>query len=127
MSCSKCIDAVKDPYHDRCRSHAYCARDYQYFAAPCSVCQDLWARARDVSAVHGAIQAFDALEEWVIGFRKNSRHRPKGTDYFFDPDERAAYNDLHALHANLRYASRMDEPRQNPSLPVVSKKKNKKK
>ena len=120
MSCSKCVDASKDLYHDRCRSHSYCSRDFLYFAAPCSVCQDLWARAQDLDAVDGAVRAFQALEEWVIGFRKNSRHRPPGTDYFFDPEERAAYNDLHALHANLPYVGLVDDPPPDPSVPRVS-------
>ena len=76
-----------------------------------------------MDAVNGAIVAFDALEDWIIGFRKNSRHREPGTDYFFDPSEREAYQDLHALHANLRYAAYMDHDRQDPPASVVSKKK----
>ena len=73
------------------------------------------------------MDAFDALEEWVIGFRKNSRHREAGSDYFFDFDERVAYNDLHALHANLRYAAKMDDPAPSAPPPSVSKKKRNKK
>ena len=119
MSCSKCRDS-KDPYHDKCRTHAYCAKDFRYHAAPCSVCQDLWERARDIDAPDGAIVAFRALEDWIGGFRRNSRNRTKGIDYFYEPLERSAYQDLHALHNNLQVSLDLDSSRPNASTPSVS-------
>ena len=119
MSCSKCSEK-SGPYHDQCRTHSYCSRDFQYFGAPCAVCQDLWARARDIDAVDGAMRAFEALKEWITGFRKNSRHRVKGTDYFFDHNEREAFQDLHALHTNLKIAAKLDDPQVDPPPSGVS-------
>ena len=123
MSCSKCAEACEKTYHDKCRSHAYCARDFRYYAAPCAICQDLWERARYIDSPEGAIVAYKALEEWIAGFRRNSRHRTKGIDYFYDPSERAAWQDLHAIHANLEIASRFDDPPPASSRPSVSRKK----
>ena len=120
MSCSQCVDALNSTYHDKCRSHAYCARDYRYHAAPCAVCQDLWERARDISAPEGAMVAYHALEDWIAGFRRNSRHRTRGMDYFFDPAERSAFQDLHAIHANLEIAASFDDPHYDAARPSVS-------
>ena len=121
MSCSQCADARGKTYHDRCRTHAYCSREFRYFAAPCVICQELWERAKDIDSPVLATVAFDALEDWIAGFRRNSRHREKGVDYFFDPAEREAFQDLHALHTNLKIASQMDDPPLRNPLPSVSK------
>ena len=100
---------MDDPYHDLCRSHSYCARGTQYYAAACAVCQELWERAKDVSFPDDAMAAFDALSEWIAGFRKNSRKRPPGQDYFYSPREKSDFQDLFALHANLRECRRIEE------------------
>ena len=96
--------------HDLCRAHSYCSLDGQYFSRPCSVCYDLWERASNIDAPEGAIRAYDTLEEWILGFRENSRYRAKGTDFFLDPDERGKFQDLSALIANVRYIPALDDP-----------------
>ena len=77
--------------------------------SPCGVCNDLWERARSLDAPEGAIRAFDLLEEWILSFRKNSRQRPRGADFFLDYEERCAYQDLAALIANVRYIPALDD------------------
>ena len=78
--------------HDRCRSHADCIRDGCYYAAFCGVCHGLWARARNYREdPTDAKAAFDLLYPWVLGFRKNSRGRAPGTDFFLDKEERREF------------------------------------
>ena len=108
MVCRHCHHATSDLSHEYCRSHAYCARDGQYHAALCSTCDELWERARDLDFPDDAITAFQMLKEWIEGFRRNARARPKGVDHFFDPQERCAYDDLFAVQPNLRLIARMD-------------------
>ena len=54
------------------------------------------------------MQAFHDLQEWVKGFRKNSRRRPKGESYFFDEAERLQYQDLLAFHHNMGDIQKLD-------------------
>ena len=108
MTCRECPKDVDDIYHDLCRGHSYCARGPQYFGAPCVVCEEVWERARDLDEPQEAMRAFDALKEWIIGFRKNSRHRPKGMDHFYSKEERDAYQKLNAIHTNLKEIAKTD-------------------
>ena len=54
------------------------------------------------------MEAFNILKNWIEGFQRNSKSRPKGVDHFYDQRERANYQDLFALHANMLYISKMD-------------------
>ena len=101
MASKECHHEIDDTSHDLCRSHAFCARGYLSYAAPCAVCEELWERSRDISDAEDSMLAFQALQEWVKGFRKNSRRRPKGESYFFDENEKSRYQDLLAIHHNL--------------------------
>ena len=118
MSCRQCPKDVDDLYHDLCRGHAYCARGYQYFARPCVICEEVWERARDFDEPEDAVRAFKALKYWIYGFRKNSRHRPKGQDHFYSQDERDAFQELNAMHANLQDISRMEPHVSKPKVSV---------
>ena len=118
MTCRQCPKDVDDLYHDLCRGHAFCARGYQYFAEPCVICEEVWERARDLDEPEDAVKAFKALKYWIIGFRENSRHRPKGQDHFYSQAERDAFQDLNAMHANLEDVSHVGEsaPKQKVSV-----------
>ena len=94
MWCRKCNTELDDQYHDLCRGHAYCARGPQYYAEACVVCEELWERAGNISDPEGAIAIFKVLKRWIAGFRKNSRRR--------------AYQELTAIHANLRAIAKSD-------------------
>ena len=84
------------------------------------ICEDLWERSADLDHPEEAMAAFDDLKWWIEGFRKNSRHRPKGLGYFHSADERARFQDLNAMQANLKDIAKEDNPSQDPSQPVVS-------
>ena len=84
----------------------------------CSTCDELWAVAQDIDSPEEAIPAFQQLKAWIEGFRRNARSRPKGIDHFYDPNEREAYDDLFAVHANLRIISQMDSSHQQRSHKV---------
>ena len=101
MTCRECPKDVDDLFHDLCRGHSYCARGFQYYGAPCVVCEELWDRAKNLDAPDDAVVAFKVLKRWIVGFRKNSRHRPKGVGYFYSQDEREAFQELNAIHHNL--------------------------
>ena len=64
-----------------------------------------------------AIQAFDALTTWVRGFRRNSRGRQEGQDYFFSARERANFEELHAMIANIRDIPELQAPPPRQSRP----------
>ena len=115
--CRECHHPTSDETHDLCRSHAYCARGYQYHGAICATCEDLWERAQDLSNPRDAVSAFKALSSWIKGFRKNSKFRPKGQDHFYDPEERVRFQDLFAKIAKLRSASPARRPQVRPSRP----------
>ena len=102
ISCRECRRPVEDLFHDLCRLHAYCAKGPQYFAAPCVICEDLWDRAKDLDSPHAAMEAFKALKVWIAGFRKNSRNRPEGLGHFHSEQERADFQELNSIHANLQ-------------------------
>ena len=102
MSCRVCHHKIDLGSHDLCHTHAYCAKGPQYFASPCPVCHDLWSRANNLRAPAGAFVAFYELEDWIYGFRKNSRNRPKGTSFFFDPEEKEAFYSLQERIEELR-------------------------
>ena len=120
MTCRHCSDRVGDLFHDMCRSHAECAKGIQYYARPCSVCQELWRRARDLDHPEDAIVAFKVLKEWIHGFRKNSRHRSSGSDYFFCDRERDLFRELSILNANLEDISASDRDSIPAAQPRVS-------
>ena len=109
MACRECNHITGDLTHELCRTHAYCARGWQYHGAICAVCDDLWARSKDVSNPEDAIDAFDGLKEWIRGFSKNSRHRQPGQDHFYDQEERDTYQEVHAIHANLKAIAKMEK------------------
>ena len=118
-NCRECNHPSSDTSHDLCRTHAYCARGSQYHGALCATCEDLWERAADLEDPEEAIPAFDALAEWIKGFRKNSRNRPKGQDHFYDPTERAAFQELYAKIAAIRMIPSLDEKeRRTPPRPT---------
>ena len=108
MACRECNHPTEDSFHDLCRGHAYCARGPQYFSAPCAVCEDLWDRARDLDRPQDAMAAFKALKYWIYGFRKNSRHRPKGLGHFYSEQERVDFQELNSIHANLQATADSD-------------------
>ena len=104
MPCRICKRGGKDTTHDLCRRHSYCSQTEgaQYYSAPCFVCLDLWERARGQEDPTDARQAYEDLYEWVIGFRRNSRNRKSGLDFFSDREERIAFENLHASMARAR-------------------------
>ena len=102
MTCRECTKDVDDLFHDLCRGHAYCARGPQYYGAPCVICEDLWERSRDLDNPYDAMLAFSALKRWIVGFRKNSRHRPHGMGYFYSQAEKEEFQELGAKHKNLQ-------------------------
>ena len=108
MVCRHCHHPTLDTSHEFCRTHAYCARGGQYHGALCSTCDELWERARDLDNPDDAVTAFLQLKSWIEGFRRNSKNRPPGSDHFYDPQERALYDDVFAIHANLRIISQME-------------------
>ena len=120
MSCRECHHPVDDILHDFCRTHAHCSRDGQYYRSFCEVCEELWERAANIDAPEDALVAFDALARWIKGFRKNSKHRPKGQSHFFDVQERTDFQDLHAIIANLREIRSQDQPQQQAVSQSVS-------
>ena len=52
------------------------------------------------------------------GFRRNARARSRGVDHFFDQQERNSYDDLFAVHANLRLIASQDSSHQRQSQQV---------
>ena len=112
MVCRHCHHPTTDLSHDFCRTHAYCNRDGQYHGALCTTCDELWERAQDIENPSDAVPAFQMLKSWIEGYRRNSKARPPGCDFFFDPQERSSYEDLFAVHANLRIIARMDSQQQ---------------
>ena len=119
MSCRVCRHQIGSVTHDLCRSHSDCSRGFQYFAAPCAFCRDLWDRASNNDDPIQAIAAFKLLETWVHGFRKNSRNRPPGTDFFADPQERVAYEDILIVQANIRRIPGLDlDPEPSGSVSI---------
>ena len=121
MVCRQCHHATSDISHDYCRTHAHCSKEGQYYASLCNTCTELWERARDLDYPDDAVAAFQLIKEWVEGFRRNARARPRGVDHFFSPEERSAYDDLFAVHANLRLISGMDSSQQQRSQQVRTK------
>ena len=116
MSCRECSKDVDDLFHDLCRGHSYCAKGPQYYGAPCVICEDLWERSRDLDKPYDAMLAFSALKRWIVGFRKNSRHRPAGLGHFFSMEEKEEYQELSAKHANLQDISSEDSPAVKPKV-----------
>ena len=122
MPCRVCKRAGKDTTHDLCRRHAFCSQadGAQYYSAPCFVCLDLWERARNREDPADAKEAYEDLYEWIIGFRRNSRNRKSGLDFFYDPDERFAFQSLHAAMAGTRRPAPRSQPTPaRPSAPPV--------
>ena len=110
MGCRVCNRESDDQTHEYCRAHAHC-NEYgaaRYLAEPCHTCQELFERAADLSDPDEAAYAFVALQEWITGFRKNSRNREPGQDHFVDPAERASYGQLYAVHARHPALRRRD-------------------
>ena len=104
MGCHTCGRESEDTSHDFCRAHSFCndGGGARYFADPCYICQELFDRAADMSNLEDSKTAFLQLSGWIQGFRKNSRNREPGQDHFVDPQERAAYQQLYALHSRRR-------------------------
>ena len=120
MRCKTCNRESEDSTHPYCRAHSFCAAagGAQYHAAPCYICQTLFDRASDGDNPLDAIEAFEGLSKWIGGFRKNSRHREKGQDHFFEPLERDAFEQLHALHASHPPFRRRGASTPGPSISV---------
>ena len=118
MVCRQCHHQTTDISHEFCRTHAYCSREGQYLAALCNTCVELWERAQDIDNPEDAVPAFQLLKAWIEGFRRNAKTRPRGVDHFFDPHEREAYEDLFAVHANLRIITQLDSSHQQQTSQV---------
>lgn len=84
--------------HDLRRSHAACARGYQYTSINCDTCLQLYHTAASGEPAEAKI-AFALLEDWVQGFSRNSRNRPPNSDIFYFKAERLDYE---TLKANVR-------------------------
>ena len=99
MPCLDCKRVGKDETHSFCRRHSFCSysEGAQYFAAPCFTCTELWERVSQPSDPEDARIAWRGLSEWISGFRRNSRNRQKGQDFFKSPEERVRYERLHAI------------------------------
>ena len=110
MPCRTCRRDSDDRTHDYCRAHSFCNEfgGARYLAGPCYVCQELFEKASDFSDPDAAAHAFAALTKWIDGFRKNSKNRSKGQDYFVDSTERAAYEQLFSVHARHPALRRRD-------------------
>ena len=115
-----CHHVSDDTTHDLCRAHSYCSKNGQYHGATCAIYEDLWEQARDTDAPEEAMTAFQNLSTWIKGFRKNSRNRPRGQDHFVDPQERASFQELHAIHANFRWIAASDASQLFQHPPLVS-------
>ena len=63
------------------------------------------------------MRAWDLLDPWISGYRRNSRHRGDGFHYFLDPAEFSEYQELLACHSALR---RTGPPQEAPSQEVSS-------
>ena len=125
MGCRICNRDSDDWTHEYCRAHSFCSASggSQYHMQPCYVCKDLLDRASDTDNPDDAIHAFNGLTAWILGFRKNSKHRPAGQDYFLIPAERTAVERLHALHAahpHLRQDSSVSSQGSVVSWPSLS-------
>ena len=102
MLCCVCKKPFQALTHSHCRAHAFCGLEHgsRYHSAPCVVCRDIWEAAEDISnEPDTAVSSFKNLEEWISGFRRNSRHRRPGVDHFYDSNERRRYEVLFARHA----------------------------
>ena len=107
--CVECNHAINASSHDRCRTHAACANGRQYYAGLCGVCHNLWHRARAYEEnLEVASNSFALLQEWIGGFARNSKGRPKGVDYFSDPEERRDFERLRAVFKVTSRASSLD-------------------
>ena len=71
--CKVCHHDTDDVSHDRCRTHAHCSVNGRYDRTFCSICVDLWQRARDSEDPQDSIRAMNLLKEWISGFARNSR------------------------------------------------------
>ena len=88
--------------HDRCRTHAACARGSQYTSNGCAVCEDLWRRAMCFHDYNTCVPAFNILNKWIGGFSRNSRNRPAGLPIFIWLDERLDYFEIRVIINNLK-------------------------
>ena len=48
------------------------------------------------------------LNNWIAGFARNSRGRPKGVDYFSDPEERKEFETFRAVFKITRRESSLE-------------------
>ena len=123
MPCRTCRRVSKDTTHAHCRRHAACAyaEGAQYLGAPCFTCAELWQRVKDKSDPEDSLDAWKGLFEWVTGFRRNSRNRPKGQDFFARPEERSTFERWHAImHVGSPPASQQTPPPSQAVAPAVS-------
>ena len=119
--CVSCNHQTNSSSHDKCRTHADCARNGLYYGAFCGICHSLWGRAREyeVNPVD-ASRAFDLLLVWTSGFAKNSKDRPPGTDFFADIEERRDFERLRSILKPRKRASSLDSRRSSVSSKRVS-------
>ena len=112
-NCVECHHVIKAAAsHERCRTHADCARGPLYYGAHCGVCQALWARARDfVENPDDALVAFKSLLEWTAGFCKNSKGRQPGVSYFADASERKEFESLRTRYNRIKRGSSVESSR----------------
>ena len=109
VRCALCRHVISAATHDYCRSHALCARGSQYWAEVCSVCSELWNRARDLlRSPEDALLAWSLLKDWVEGFIRNSRNREKGKPIFACAREKEEYDDLSVVMHNVAMIPALD-------------------
>ena len=107
--CVECHHNINAKSHERCRTHADCANGRQYHVTFCGVCHSLWYKARDhIANPVEAREAFVLLQDWIAGFARNSKGRPKGVDYFSDFEERREFEHLRSVFQISRRASSME-------------------
>ena len=115
VRCALCRHKISAASHDYCRSHALCARGSQYWGRFCTICSELWERARDLlRAPEDALFAWSLLRDWVEGFIRNSRNRVKGQPIFACRREKEEYDDLSVIMTNVAQIPALDD-----HLPVV--------
>ena len=122
--CVVCKHVTNATSHDKCRTHADCARGPLYYGGFCGICHGLWDRAnaydRDPT---DAARAFELLDIWITGFVKNSKGRTPGMDHFSDPEERRNFVRLRNLFKPRKRAASADSRRSSvPSQRVSTQK-----
>ena len=66
--CQTCRHVIRwcGASHDLCRTHAPCARGFQYYASDCDICERLWETAADVSNLDAGEFFHGASMFWFV-------------------------------------------------------------